>query len=187
MSALLDFIATPLNGVTIIQRKPHRDERGYFERMFCSAEFTMEKIQFPIVQINHTLTKQRGALRGLHFQNPPHAEDKIVSCLRGKVFDVAVDLRRSSLTFLRWHAVELSADNNRSVLISKGFAHGFQTLTDDCELLYLHSAPFTPDAEVGVHPEDPRVKISWPVPITEMSERDRNHQMLAGDFKGLAP
>jgi dTDP-4-dehydrorhamnose 3,5-epimerase len=186
MTARLTFHPTPLPGLMVIQRKPIADERGYLERLFCAEEFAGEKIQMPVVQANRTMTARKGTVRGLHFQIPPHAEIKLVSCLAGKVFDVAVDLRRGSPTFLRWHAEELSAENRKSVLISAGFAHGLQTLEDGCELLYLHSTAYAPNAEGGVHPSDPRLGITWPLPISEMSTRDRGHSALAADFNGLA-
>jgi dTDP-4-dehydrorhamnose 3,5-epimerase len=138
----------------------------------------------PVVQINHTATGHRGTVRGMHFQRPPHAEDKFVSVVRGEVFDVAVDLRRNSPTFRQWHAEHLSADNGRSLLIPKGFAHGFQTLTDDCELIYLHTARYAPDAEGGLDPLDPMLAIEWPLTVTDLSARDRAHPPLSSNFDG---
>ena len=140
----------------------------------------------PIAQINHTFTQRQGTVRGMHFQRAPHAEMKLVNCIRGTVFDVAVDLRASSETFLRWHAEELTPDNGRSLLIPEGFAHGFQALSDDCELVYLHSAAYAPGAEAGVNPLDPRLGVCWPLPITEMSTRDAGHPML-NHYRGERP
>lgn len=176
---------TPLEGLALIERLRIEDPRGFFSRFFCAEELAEVGFALPIAQINHTLTHRRGAVRGLHFQHPPHAEDKLVSCLRGEVFDVAVDLRSGSPTFLRWHGELLSADNQRSLLIPQGFAHGFQTLTEDCELLYLHSRPYAPGAEGAVNARDPAVAIDWPREITELSERDAHHPLLTPDFKGL--
>lgn len=139
----------------------------------------------PIAQINHTLTRMKGAVRGMHYQRPPHVEVKVVSCLHGEVFDVAVDLRRGSPTFLQWHGVVLSAANRRSLLIPEGFAHGFQALREDCELIYLHTAPYRPEAEEALNAEDPRLGIGWPLPITELSERDRNHGWIKQDYQGI--
>jgi dTDP-4-dehydrorhamnose 3,5-epimerase len=187
MTPRLTFHPTPLAGLMLIQRKPIADERGIFERLFCADEFAAEKIQMSVVQANRTVTARKGTVRGMHFQHPPHAETKLVSCLAGKVFDVAVDLRRGSPTFLRWHAEELSADNYRSLLIPAGFAHGLQTLEDSCELLYFHSAAYAADAEAGIQPTDPRVGITWPLPIAEMSTRDRSHPVVASAFEGLTP
>jgi dTDP-4-dehydrorhamnose 3,5-epimerase len=187
MTARLIISPTPLDGLMIIQRKPISDERGLFERLFCADELAAAKIQMSIVQANRSVTARKGAVRGMHFQHPPHAEMKLVSCLAGKVFDVAVDLRRGSPTFLHWHAEELSAENHKSLLIPAGFAHGLQTLVDGCKLLYFHSAAYAAAAEAGIHPTDPRVGITWPLPIAEMSARDRSHPALANDFRGLAP
>jgi dTDP-4-dehydrorhamnose 3,5-epimerase len=181
------FIPTPLAGLLVVQRKPIADERGTLERLFCANEFAGEEIQLSIVQTNRTLTARKGTVRGMHFQYPPHAETKLVSCLKGKVFDVAIDLRRGSPTFLRWHAEELSSENHKSLLIPAGFAHGLQTLDDASELLYFHSAAYVADAEGGIHPSDPRIGITWPLPVAEMSARDRGHPALTSDFTGLIP
>ncbi|MGR8979430.1 MAG: dTDP-4-dehydrorhamnose 3,5-epimerase [Gammaproteobacteria bacterium] len=180
-----DFLPTPLNGLTAIQRKTIGDSRGFFSRFFCAEEFSRIGFVKPVAQINHSLTHSKGAVRGLHFQHPPFAEDKIVNCLKGAVFDVAVDLRKGSPTFLQWHGEILSAGNRRSLFIPQGFAHGFQALTADCELIYLHSSPFAPGSEGALNVLDPRLAISWPLPITELSNRDRSHPMIAVDFEGL--
>jgi dTDP-4-dehydrorhamnose 3,5-epimerase len=177
---------TSIDGLHVIQRKPIGDERGYLERMFCSDELKSIIGERSIVQINHTLTGKAGTLRGMHFQHPPHAEMKLVSCLRGEVFDVAVDLRRDSPTFLQWHAEVLTEANHKTFVIPEGFAHGFQTLTDDCELLYLHTAAYAPDAEAGLNALDPRLAIAWPMPITERSPRDQQHAMPTSEFPGLS-
>jgi dTDP-4-dehydrorhamnose 3,5-epimerase len=179
------FHPTPLAGLVVVMRMPMTDERGCLERLFCASEFASQKIQLPVLQANRTVTMRKGTVRGMHFQYPPHMEAKLVSCLLGKVFDVAVDLRRGSPTFLDWHAEELSSDNHKSLLIPAGFAHGLQTLEDGCELLYFHSAAYAANAEGGIHPSDPKVGIRWPLPISEMSARDRGHPALTGDFEGL--
>ncbi len=177
--------ATPLERLFVVQRKRNEDHRGYFSRIFCSEDLATFGFELPIAQINHTLTRRRGAARGLHFQRPPHAEDKFVSCLRGEVWDVAVDLRRSSPTYLLWHAEVLSAENQRSLLIPQGFAHGFQALSDDCELLYLHSRPYLAAAEGGLNLADPALGIDWPLAFTDLSERDAKQPHLTADFIGL--
>ena len=179
------FHPTLLSGLAVIQRKPIEDDRGFFCRFYCAVEFGEAGLRKPIAQINPTFTRKKGAVRGLHFQYPPHAETKIVSCLKGKIFDVAVDLRKGSPTFLCWHGEILSASNRKSLLIPEGFAHGFQTLTKDCELIYLHTASYVPDAEGGLNVLDPRFTIAWPLEIAELSERDRTHPMLAADFEGI--
>jgi dTDP-4-dehydrorhamnose 3,5-epimerase len=185
MGARFQIHPTPIASLLVVERLPRGDERGFFSRFFCAEELAGAGFRQPVAQINHTLTRRRGSVRGMHFQFPPHAEDKFVSCLKGEIFDVAVDLRVSSNTFLRWHGEKLSADNARSLMIPKGFAHGFQTLTDDCELIYLHSHPYAPDAESGFNVRDPALGIEWPLPITDMSARDARHPILTPAFKGI--
>jgi len=186
MSARFDILATPLPGLRILQRKPVGDSRGYLERLYCGEELQTLAPGRLIVQINHTLTADRGTVRGMHFQRPPHAEVKFVSCLRGEVYDVAVDLRDNSQTFLRWHAELLSANNHKTLVIPEGFAHGFQTLTDDCEMLYFHTAAFEPCAEGGLNAQDPLLAIRWPLPVAGRSPRDASHPFLDGNFVGMA-
>lgn len=183
--ARFDFATTPLAGVMVVQRRRLEDSRGFLSRFYCAEEFATVGVQKPLAQINVTLTRRRGTVRGMHFQLPPHAETKIVSCLHGEVFDVAVDLRRQSPTFLRWHGEILSAANQRSLLIPEGFAHGVQALTDDCELVYLHTAAFEPVSEGALNAADPRLAIGWPLGITEMSDRDRSYPMLPTTYSGL--
>jgi len=180
-----DFLPTPLSGLTVVQRKHIEDNRGFFCRFYCAEEFLEAGLQKPIAQINYTFTRKKGAVRGLHFQYPPHAEAKIVSCLKGEIFDVAVDLRKASPTFLRWHAEILSAANQESLLIPEGFAHGFQTLTEDCEMIYLHSESFHPQAEGGLNVADPRLGIAWPEAITELSDQDHAHPCISSYFEGI--
>ena len=186
MSARFDFQPTLLPGVAVVQRRPLADERGFLARMWCAEEFRAAGCGFSVAQVNHTLTRRRGAVRGMHFQHPPAAEIKLVSCVRGEVFDVAVDLRRGSPTFLAWHGEVLSAGNQRSLLLPEGVAHGFQALTEDCELIYLHSMAYQPAAEGGLNPRDPRIAIGWPQPITELSPRDEGHLLLSAGYTGIA-
>lgn len=186
MSTRFDILDMPIQGLKLLQRKPIGDDRGYLERMFCSAELKSLIPGKSIVQINHTLTAKCGTVRGMHFQHLPHAETKIVSCLRGEVFDVAVDLRLDSPTFLHWHAEILSAANHKTLVIPEGFAHGFQTLTKDCEMLYLHTTAYQVDAEGGLNAKDLRLGIQWPLPIAEQSARDSAHPLVAEDFSGVA-
>lgn len=185
MNSRLDILDTPLQGLKVIQRKPIGDFRGFLERMFCSAELQPLIQGKGIMQINHTMTAKRGTVRGMHFQHPPHAEIKFVSCLRGEVFDVAVDLRHNSPTFQRWHAEILSAENHKTLMIPEGYAHGFQALTEDCELLYLHTAPFHPEAEGALNVADPALAIAWPLPVSELSERDQAHLFIGTRFSGI--
>ena len=176
----------PLAELKRVERQRLGDARGFLSRLFCAEELASAGWGKPIAQINQTVTAKRGTVRGLHFQRPPQAEMKLVSCLRGEVWDVAVDLRTGSKTFLRWHAERLSADNGCSLLIPEGFAHGLQTLTDDVELLYCHSAAYSADAEAGLNPNDARLSVAWPLPITELSARDAQHPMLNDQFAGVA-
>jgi len=174
-----------LAGLHLVQRQRLSDSRGDLSRIFCAHELAAAGWTQPVAQINHTRTARRGTVRGLHFQRAPHAEAKLVSCIRGEVWDVAVDLRQGSATFLQWHAQPLSADNGCALLIPQGFAHGFQALTDDAELLYCHSAAFAPQAEAGIHPQEPRLAISWPLPVSDLSPRDASHAWLTDDFEGV--
>ena len=179
MSDRFTILPTRLAGLHLLERHPHRDSRGFLERLFCERDLeTVFGGDRRVVQINRTLTRLPGTVRGLHFQRPPHAETKVVTCLRGEVFDVAVDLRPSSPTFLEWHGELLNETNGRSLLIPEGFAHGFQTITAECELLYFHSAAWCTAAEGGLNPIDPRIAIVWPQPVSEMSDRDRRHPLL---------
>jgi len=179
--------ATPLPGLIVFERVAIGDERGYFEHVFAPAAFTAWGIAQPLAQVNMSTTKMKGAVRGLHFQHPPYAEDKIVSCIAGSVFDVAVDLREDSPTFLRWHGRILSPDNRLSMIIPKGFAHGFQTLENDCRMLYLHTERYVPEEEAGVNATDPCIGIAWPLQITQHSARDAALPLLAATFKGFQP
>ena len=182
-----EFFSTPLSGLTVIERKPIQDERGFLCRFYCAEEFRAAGLQKPIVQINHTFTRKKGAVRGLHFQYPPYTETKIVSCFRGEIFDVAVDIRLGSPTFLFWHTEILSATNRKSLLIPEGFAHGFQALTEDCELVYLHTACYAPGAEGGLNVRDSRIAIAWPLHISELSNRDLTYSYINDQFEGIRP
>ncbi|ADC62859.1 dTDP-4-dehydrorhamnose 3,5-epimerase [Allochromatium vinosum] len=186
MSQRFRLQPTALAGVVVVERQPIADERGWFERLFCARELESVTHGQPIVQINRSLTHRRGTVRGLHYQHPPHAETKIVTCLRGEIFDVAVDLRAGSPTFLHWHGERLSAADGRMLVIPEGCAHGFQTLSDDAELFYLNTAEYVPASESGLHPEDPRLDVRWPGPITQLSSRDRGHPPLDPQFEGLS-
>ena len=177
--------ATPLAGLMRVERSRIEDERGFLSRLYCREELAGIGLAEPVAQINQTLTRACGTVRGLHFQNPPHAEDKFVSCLRGEVFDVAVDLREGSPTFLHWHAERLSAGNGLSLYIPKGFAHGFQAMTEDCELLYLHTAAHVPPAEGALNALDPVLGIAWPLPVAHLSARDRGHPFVDAGFVGM--
>lgn len=176
---------TELDGVVVVETTPLTDSRGAFARLFCESELAAVIGDRRIVQINHSCTDAVGAVRGLHYQRPPHAEMKLVRCLKGCVWDVAVDLRAGSPTFLRWHAEELTPDNARMLVIPEGCAHGFQVLEPGSELLYLHTASYTPEAEEAVACDDPRVAVAWPLPIGDLSERDGNNAPLPVEFAGI--
>ncbi|MFL6090937.1 MAG: dTDP-4-dehydrorhamnose 3,5-epimerase family protein [Aeromicrobium sp.] len=179
------FRPTPLDGVTVVERAPIGDERGFLERIWCAEEWAPVFGSRSVAQINHTRTGSVGTVRGLHYQVPPFAETKYISCLNGAILDVAVDIRRGSPTFLQWHAEELTADNFRSLVVPEGFAHGFQALTDDCTVLYVNTAPHDASSERGINPLDPALAIEWQLPPANLSERDGERPLLAPDFVGL--
>lgn len=181
-----EFIPTPISGLKIVKRIALGDSRGFFSRFYCAESFRSDGSPLDISQINHTLTSGIGVVRGMHFQLPPHDEVKFVSCLQGEIFDVAIDLRRDSPTFLRWFSTLLSAENQTSLLIPTGCAHGFQTLTKNCEIIYLHSAAYEPSAEGAINALDPRIAINWPLPIKEMSQRDTHHPMIDLNYPGIS-
>ena len=178
--------ATPIQDLLILELEYSSDNRGSFYRLFCDLELRDVLDGNAIVQVNHSMTIKSGSVRGLHFQYPPSAEIKIIRCIRGSVFDVAVDLRANSESMLNWHGVQLSACDNLAVVIPQGFAHGFQSLEPNSELLYLHSAHYDPTVEGGVRYDDPRVAIEWPLEITEVSDRDRSHPLIEADFTGIS-
>ncbi|GAB5462826.1 dTDP-4-dehydrorhamnose 3,5-epimerase family protein [Hoeflea alexandrii] len=178
------FTLTPLmpdceNGPVLVQRKPFVDERGAFTRIFCAEALAEIGWPGPVAQINHSRTSRAGTLRGMHYQRPPHAEAKLVVCIRGAVHDVAVDIRRDSPSRHAHVGVELSADVGTAILIPEGFAHGFQALTDDVELIYIHSVAYNQQHETGLRHDDPALGIAWPLPVTGLSARDAAHPVIA--------
>lgn len=179
------IIKSPLEGLLAVVRKPRTDSRGWLERLYCSEELAAAGFATPPLQINRSCTKGAGTIRGMHFQSSPHCEVKFVSCTVGEVFDVAVDLRPRSRTFLKWFGVHLSAENRTSLLIPVGFAHGFQVLSPDAELLYLHSTPHAPHAEGGLNPLDPAIAIEWPLPPGAMSDKDKQRPFVGDGFAGV--
>jgi len=181
----MKFIETPLAGAYIIELEPFIDERGFFARMFCLNELSKIGFDRLIVQINHSMTRQKGAIRGLHYQVPPVCETKIIRCVQGAVFDVMLDIRNNSSTYLKWHGVELSKENMRMVFIPDGFAHGFQTLTDNAELIYHHSAFYSPEYERGLRFDDPALAINWPLPVSVISPKDQSYPLIDSNFKGI--
>jgi dTDP-4-dehydrorhamnose 3,5-epimerase len=166
------FSPLPLPGAFAIDLERREDARGFFARLFCAQEFADQGLQTTWVQCNTSFTSARGTLRGMHFQYSPMAEAKLIRCLHGAIFDVMVDVRDGSPTFGRWTALELSAQNRTMAYIPAGFAHGFQTLMSDTELLYFHSQVYSAVNEGGLRYDDPTVAIPWPLPVTALSPRD---------------
>jgi dTDP-4-dehydrorhamnose 3,5-epimerase len=181
----MEFKETPLKGCYTIELDRYSDSRGWFSRTFCSEQFKTIGFIEHWVQHNHSFTSETGSVRGMHYQKMPAGETKLIRCIAGKVYDVAVDLRPDSETYLKWHAVELSADNRTMMFIPKGFAHGFQTLTNNVELLYCHSEMYQPDHEAGLNCLDKLLDISWPLEITSISERDKQHPYINSKFEGV--
>ncbi len=179
------FTPTILPGSYVIDLHPHTDDRGWFARYYCKKEFEAIGHVKEWVQMNHSVTKKKGSIRGMHYQLPPFSEIKLVRCIAGVVFDIIVDLRRDSATFLQWFGQELSAENKKMLYIPEGFAHGFQCLSENCELLYHHSEFYTPGFEGGIRYDDPVINIQWPLPVSVLSERDTTHPYLDNQFKGL--
>ena len=181
----MNFESTGLAGSYVIDIFAIEDERGWFARTFCKDEFAEIGHTKEWVQMNHSFTNEAGTIRGIHFQKPPFSEIKLIRCIAGKVFDVIVDLRKKSETFLKWVGIELSEENKKMIYIPEGFAHGFQTLTDNCQLIYNHSAYYTPGSEGGIKYNDAMININWPVAVKNISERDNNHPLLDRNFEGL--
>lgn len=178
-------IDAPIQGVKVIQQCPIVDNRGSLTRLFCSDELSTIGWTQPVVQINRTFTAKRGSVRGIHYQLPPYQEMKLICCLKGEVLDIAVDVRSDSPTLLEWYGDKLSEQNKKMMLIPEGVAHGIQTLTDDVEMLYLHSAEFSASFEAGIHPLDPLIDIKWHSVVTDMSDRDATHKFLDRTFVGI--
>jgi len=179
------FNLTKLVGAFTIDVHPSQDSRGWFARTFCKNEFKKIGHTGEWLQLNHSFTRELGTIRGMHFQLAPHREIKLVRCIAGSVFDVIIDLRKESPTFLKWFGLELSAMNRKMIYIPEGFAHGFQTLTDNAELIYHHSQFYEPGCEGGIRYNDPAIAIEWPSKLTNISERDEQHPLLTNQFKGI--
>ena len=173
------FLPTDFADAVLIEPVPAADARGRFERSFCAQEFEAAGLETSFVQHSQSWSATRGTLRGMHFQRWPYGEIKLVRCLRGRVWDVIIDLRRASPTFLHWQGFELSSGNRNQLYVPEGFAHGFQTLSDDVEVSYMMSAPYVPDSACGVRHDDPAFDIQWPLPISAISSKDRNWRDFA--------
>jgi dTDP-4-dehydrorhamnose 3,5-epimerase len=176
---------TPIADLVVAESKAFKDERGAFARLFCEQELSSVLGSRKIVQINHSCTVAAGAVRGLHYQHAPHAEMKLVRCLKGRVWDVAVDLRPQSPSYKRWYCQELSAQNSYMMVIPEGFAHGFQVLEAGSELIYLHTAFYKPEAEGGMRYDDPELGIAWPLSVTDISARDSSQTYIDSCFRGV--
>lgn len=181
----MEFISAPIEGLFTICLKQLSDERGLFARTFCKNEFRKIGFEKEFVQFNHSFNKHQGTIRGMHYQNPPFGETKLIRCIQGSVFDVAVDLRAGSPTFLQYYGAELSAKNMVSILIPEGFAHGFQALEDNTALIYHHTQYYTPAADAGVRYNDPALGIDWKLPPLMISEKDKVYKLIDNNFKGL--
>lgn len=181
----MKFSPTALAGSFLIDLEPFSDDRGWFARTYCKKEFEQIGHAGEWVQLNHSFTTLKGSVRGMHFQYPPHTEIKMVRCIAGAVYDVIIDVRNGSSSFLQWFGAELSAQNRKMLYIPEGFAHGFQTLTDNCELIYHHTSFYTPGAEGAVRFDEKKVNIQWPLEISDISSRDKQHLYLDNSFTGI--
>lgn len=184
MDKKLNITNTAFEGLYVIEPNTFKDERGAFGRVFCEEELRYI-FKSNIKQINHSITKEKGTVRGLHFQYEPYAEIKMVKCIKGSVLDVVVDIRKKSPTFLKYFSVELTEQNQKMIYIPKGFAHGFQTLKDNTELLYLHSSIYAPSEEGALNVLDPKLNIKWSLDIINLSQRDKNHPFITNEFEGI--
>lgn len=179
------FEETSIDGVVLIHQTPIVDERGEFARVFCVEEFQNAGLVSDFPQENRSLCLSRGILRGLHYQVPPHSEAKLLRCTRGRIFDVAVDCRAGSKTFLHWVGFELTDKCNRLIYVPPGFAHGYQALEDDCEVSYRASSVYAPMVERQIRFDDPRIGIQWPIPEARVSGKDSGTPWLSDEFKGV--
>lgn len=174
----MKFIETTLQGAYVIEVEKRGDDRGFFARAFCKNEFENVGLNTGIVQINNSLSADKGTLRGMHYQLAPKAEDKVVRCIRGSLFDVIIDLRENSATFKQWFGIELSAENRKMLYVPKGFAHGFITLEDKTEVFYLVTEFYCPQYERGLRYDDPTFCMQWPIEPVVISEKDKNHPIF---------
>ncbi len=181
----LSIHSTQLSDVYIINTDIFHDERGAFARWFDDSELNLLLKDKRIVNINYSKTLNKGSVRGLHYQLPPNAETKIVRCIHGKIIDVVVDIRKQSPTFLQHHTFELSEDNMTMLYVPEGFAHGFQSLEDNTEIMYLVTNYYSPTNERGLNPLDPKLKIKWPLPIADISNKDKERPYLTSAFNGV--
>jgi dTDP-4-dehydrorhamnose 3,5-epimerase len=168
------FIETPLKGAFVLELEERADDRGFFARSFCRDEFVAHGLKSEVAQCNVSFNHRAGTLRGMHYQLPPAAETKLIRCTRGRIYDVIVDLRAGSPTYLRHFGIELSDDNRKSLYVPEMFAHGYQAMTDGAEVSYQVGTPYTPGSERGIRYDDPALHLSWPMPVAVISSKDRS-------------
>ena len=181
----MKFIETKLGGAFVIEVEKIDDHRGSFFRFFCKDDFKELNHSKEFIQFNHSVNTLKGTLRGMHYQHPTYSEVKLIMCNKGRVYDVLIDLRKNSPTFLNWISVELSAEKSNMVYVPEGIAHGFQTLEDASELLYYHTSTYKPEAEGGIRYDDDKVNIKWPIEVTNISDRDKSYKKLTTEFRGI--
>lgn len=185
MDKKINILNTSFEDVFVLETNYFKDSRGKFGRVYCIEELTSCLKGKNIKQINHSITEKKGTVRGLHCQTTPFCETKIIKCLKGRIYDVIVDIRINSKTFLKYFHIELSENEDKMLLIPEGFVHGFQTLTKDVEILYFHTNIYNKENEYSINVLDPRINISWPLKISEISEKDKNIKFLDESFKGI--
>ena len=181
----MTFEQTNLKGAWVVTLSPFHDERGSFVRMFCKNEFSATGLNREFVQLNHSVNKSKGTFRGLHYQKPPFSEAKLIRCIRGKIFDVIVDIREGSETFLHHFSIELSPESSTMLFVPEGFAHGYVTLEDNSDLIYFHTSFHTPGFEAALNYKDPMLNIQLPVEPTIMSDKDKIHAFIDNNFTGI--
>jgi dTDP-4-dehydrorhamnose 3,5-epimerase len=180
------FRETPLKGAFVVELQPHKDDRGEFARAWCREEFARAGIEIAMVQGNVSTNPERGTLRGMHYQLAPHGEAKLVRCVRGAIYDVIIDIDPASPSYRRWFGIELTPQSRTMLYVPTTCAHGFQTLLDDTEVNYLVSSPYAPAAARGVRYDDPALAIEWPLPVSRISDADRNWPLLERDLSAVA-
>lgn len=182
-----DFIVEelPLEGLKLIKRKPKADNRGFFSRIYCPEQLSAYGFIKSVAQINHSFSLKRGTIRGMHYQMHPYVDTKLISIIHGEILNVVVDLRVSSDSYLKTYSIELSGSESNGLLIPAGFAQGFQTLSDNVDLFYCQAEKYVKDFDSGLNPFDPALAINWPLPVSEISDRDKNHPLINKNFKGL--
>lgn len=180
-----EFLEEPMLGLKLFKSKPNIDERGFFQRLFCKNNFKEMGLEKEIVNINHSFTNEAGTIRGMHFQYSPSTEIKIVKCIKGSIYDVVVDIRKNSPTFLKHYSIELTDENNLMLYIPEGFAHGFQSLKINSEIIYFVTNYYNNELESGLNPFDSKLNINWPLNCKFISQKDKNSQLIDENFIGI--